>query len=393
MGRTSYKNLQLFQKIVGSQSLKNVMLVTTHWSSAEGKDMHSREQELKTSFWQSMIKHGSQVSRHEGTVDSARNIASKLVNKSPIMPKITDELVKQKLRFSQTEAGKMVNEDLKAFGADMKDEINVISDRLKDMTKQREQDALTAKNEREQLEKELRTALQEAAKRDEARMEMQALNKRLANERRERLKDIEDLKREKERYEKLLDDTAKRQKQLKGAVKTRPPPSDSPRKNIIESYQVQTSSGFSRFVGLICWAAEMLCKIINFLVAMDQKHSLGGDVVLGMVVQWIFWIFFSFLFFSEGPKTLSLFIVICHLVYRLLVASNLIGYSKGASEERERNEASAKEQKTVLAITSAAEMSALQYKEQELARERKKLENKTRKLAENLARIILATAQ
>ncbi|KAF2794115.1 hypothetical protein K505DRAFT_242837, partial [Melanomma pulvis-pyrius CBS 109.77] len=198
MGRTSYKNLQLFQKLVGSQSLKNVMLITTHWSSAEYKDTPSREKELKSSFWQAMIKQGSQVSRHEGTVNSARKIAGKLVNKSSIVPKITDELVRQKLRFGQTEAGKMVSEDLKAFGADTKDEISSINIRLEEMAKQREEDALKAKKEKEQLQHELRTALQEATKKDEARREMEALNNRLEDEKRERAKAIQELKKEKE---------------------------------------------------------------------------------------------------------------------------------------------------------------------------------------------------
>jgi hypothetical protein len=319
------------------------MLVTTHWSSAKEKDMYSREQELISSFWQLMIKHGSQISRHDGTADSARKIASKLVNKSPIVPKITDELVIQNLRFDETEAGKMVNEDLEAYGADVRDELNIINSQLKDMVKQREQDALTAKKEREQLEKQLRSALKEATKKNEAKTEMEALNKRLASERLERLSDIQDLRREKERYEKLLDDTTKRQKQLKDKLTTRPLSSDSFGKDFVGSYPVQTTFRFLRFVAILCWGAEMLYKIVSLLVIMSGHQSPGGDVIFGVVLQWTFWIFFSFLFFSDGPNLLSTFFVVCHVIYRLLVASNLLGfregYSTGVSNERQRNEA------------------------------------------------------
>ncbi|OAL53518.1 hypothetical protein IQ07DRAFT_584237 [Pyrenochaeta sp. DS3sAY3a] len=349
MGRTSYKNLQLFQKLVGSQGLKNVILATTHWPSVEDKDLHGREQELKTTFWQPMTEHGSQISRHEGTANSARNIASKLVNKPPIVPKITDELVKKKLRFKDTEAGKLVNEDLKAYGADLKDEISFKNNQLEDLTRRSERDSLIAKNEREQLERQLRSAFQEVAKRDEARMELEDLNKRLSNERRDRLKDMQDLKKEKERFEKLLDDTTMRQKQMTQTLKTQN-----------ASYKFQPSFefprfGFQRYLGIFCWGAEMLFKIINALVVMGGDQTLEGNVIFWLVVQWIFWAIFSFLFFSDGPKTVSVFIAVCHVIYRLLCASHVIGYNTGVSvgyqagesvghrrgllEERERNDA------------------------------------------------------
>lgn len=325
--------MQLFQKLVGSQSLKNVILVTTHWSSTENKDLHSREKELRTSFWKPMIKQGSQVFRHAGTVDSARAIASNLINKPPIVPQITDELVKQKLRFGDTEAFKLLNDDLKAYGADLKDEINIISNQLKDMTKQRAQDALAAKKEKEQLVKKLDSAFQEAAKREDASMELQALNKRLSIERSERLKDIQDLKKEKERYEKLLDDTAMHQKQLEQTL-TIP----------TAFYPVDAIFEFLRFVGMFSWGAETFYKIIAFCFIMNQHQNDGGDALFISLLQWIFWVPFSYLFFHNGPTTLSVFIAVCHLGYRLLITSHFLGYISGVSDEKENSKARAAEQ-------------------------------------------------
>lgn len=273
-----------------------------------------------------MTEHGSQISRHEGTANSARNIASKLVNKPPIVPKITDELVKKKLRFKETEAGKLVNEDLEAYGADLKDEISFKNNQLEDLTRRSERDSLIAKNERERLERQLRSAFLEVAKRDEARIELEELKKRLSNERRDRLKDMQDLKKEKERFEKLLDDTAIRQKQMTQTLKTQ-----NAADSVWTSFEF-SSLGFQRFLGIFCWGAEMLFKIVNALVVMGEDQSLGGDAIFWLVVQWTFWTIFSFLFFSDEPKTLSVFIAICHVIYRLIGASHVIGYNTGVSE-------------------------------------------------------------
>lgn len=173
------------------------MLVTTHWPSSENKkDTLSREKQLKSEFWKTMIKRGSRDFQHEGSVKSAQNIAEQLINSSPIVPKINDALVRWKLRFNQTEAGKMVSEDLKVFGAEMKDEINSINGCLEAITREKKEAELKAQKEKELLEKQLREALQEVAYKDATRKEMQALNEPLKDEQRERTKEIQALKTE-----------------------------------------------------------------------------------------------------------------------------------------------------------------------------------------------------
>lgn len=283
-----------------------------------------------------MIKHGSQVYQHKGTVDSAQVIASTLIDRPHMVPKITDELVRQKLSFSQTEAGKMVNEDLKVFGAEMKDEIKIINGQLKDMTKQRAKDALEAEKERAKLAKELHGALQEAARKDEAKKELQALAHRLAEERRERLKDMEELKKEKERVEQLLKDTARSQKQLKGSLKTKSTSSSSFEKHAMPSSPEGTASGFLRFLGFGFWLLETIASIGLLLYILDQ----GGPLQPVLLLWCVFWIYFSYLFFSMGPNTLTIFIVVSIFIFAVSFAMLGVGYSTGVSHERSSNTAS-----------------------------------------------------
>lgn len=340
-----------------------------------------------------MIKHGSQVFRHQGTVQSAQSIASTLIGKLPIVPKITDELVRQKLSFSQTEAGKMVNEDLKAFGAEMKDEIKVINSQLKDMTEQRVKDAKKAEEERVKLAEELHTALQEAAKKDEAKKELQALNKRLANERHERLKDMEDLQKDKERYEKLLQDAAQSQKQLREKLNARSNIFGFSGNNSIPPYPVRTILGFPRFIGFMFWAVETVLSTMH-AIAMIAEVDKGGSMNPVLVLWCIFWICFSYLFFSMGPNALTIFIVVCVFIARLCFGMAGAGFNTGVAHERSRSEASAREHSNNLAITSKAHREqeqalererrerklAREREEQEVARERRNIERRNRRL-------------
>lgn len=60
---TSRKNLDMFRRLCGSHAEKNVILVTTKWSIVDEEKGEMRQQELKSTFWQEMIAHGSQVAR------------------------------------------------------------------------------------------------------------------------------------------------------------------------------------------------------------------------------------------------------------------------------------------------------------------------------------------
>lgn len=154
----------MLQKLVGNKNLKNVILATTHWSHDSDPKTLVREKELKSSFWKDMISHGSRVSRHHGSKDSAEEIIESLLAKPRVVVKIVDELVKNKKSFDQTDAGKIVDEALLALRAEMAREVAYITQQLKDADQLRKDEAVRERNERDKLERDLR---------ESARMELE----------------------------------------------------------------------------------------------------------------------------------------------------------------------------------------------------------------------------
>jgi hypothetical protein len=307
--------------------LKNVILATTHWSSASEKGLDLRQKELKETFWADMIKHGSRVRSHDGTTTSARKITSDLVKKKTIVPKITDELVNKKLAFSQTEAGKMVNEDLEAYRKEHEDEMAHM------------------KREREQ---------------DKAKMEQ---------------------------YEKELKDIKKSQEEMKQKLEVRKVKSMPPLPSLppLPSFATSSHSRFSRWLGALCWFIISAIKILwGIAICKDGAHD---DVEsLWFPAHSLFWIVFSFLFWTHGPGTVYTFITVSYIVCGLLIQSNVIGFARGFTtgvvEERKRSE-----QYSSALVQANSEKSALQSQLQIEARSRERLEDRERKVARREARV------
>lgn len=70
MQGSAKKNLYMFKKLCGDNALKNVILGTTMWDKVSETEGTARELELISTpdFWGWMVKQGSRVSRHTGTV-------------------------------------------------------------------------------------------------------------------------------------------------------------------------------------------------------------------------------------------------------------------------------------------------------------------------------------
>ncbi|KAF2730643.1 hypothetical protein EJ04DRAFT_500188 [Polyplosphaeria fusca] len=370
MGKAKYKNLQLFQKLVGSSSLKNVVLATTHWSSASRKDMQPRENELQSTYWAEMIKHGSRVWRHDGTTLSAQKISGALITKRAMIPKITDELVNKKLSFGQTEAGKMVSEDLDSFGKDMKDDIAILNKRLQSMAKENADNAQKFKEEKERLQSDMMAG---------AKKNLDELKEQLARDKQARDEEIRSLKEESENYKKMLKDTENSQKRMRQRLKARKskPILHAP----LHMDTTRSYPSLSSIFSIIFWLAESICVII-WTVKVCTSSSPNDTAVFALVAQWmaVIWVPFCWLFWRQGPGIIYTFIVIIIVTsitfYRQLVQAYFLGFITGVSKERERHE----ERR---AVTNSYETKALEYKQQQVARDREKLERREKKV-ENL---------
>ena len=145
---TARKNLTLFKKLCGDEAVKHVVLATTKWNRLGSETIgRQREIELRDIFWKNMLRHGSSVSRFDGTQRSAQKIVRDiLINRSTdVTLRIQEELVDLKKYLPQTDAGKTLYDDLQRLHDRLKGELAQLrnidqADRDQDDTWQKEYD-------------------------------------------------------------------------------------------------------------------------------------------------------------------------------------------------------------------------------------------------------------
>lgn len=96
-----------------------MILATTMWAGLEGTNAGNeiglkREKELRMpQFWGSMVDRGSEIIRHGGTVESARSIISRLVDREvQVVLDIQVQLVDQSKTLDETSAGEYIQKEL-----------------------------------------------------------------------------------------------------------------------------------------------------------------------------------------------------------------------------------------------------------------------------------------
>ena len=118
MTSSALKNLDLFLRLCGEESLKNVVLVTTKWDKAT-ENARSHEEELVKDFWAGMIKLGSSrpkrlgkvVDPSSGIVDPRSDVIAPMLQFEPTFLQIQRELGKGK-GLIETAAGQYIDRDL-----------------------------------------------------------------------------------------------------------------------------------------------------------------------------------------------------------------------------------------------------------------------------------------
>ncbi|KAL4064039.1 P-loop containing nucleoside triphosphate hydrolase protein [Scleroderma citrinum] len=107
VGGTSQCNLQLFQKLCGDDSMKNVVIVTTMWDKGTTEERLQHEKELMSSnsLFKPLLDGGAVMRRHDRTHKSATNIIEYLTEKSPTTTRIFREHVQEGKALKDTAVG------------------------------------------------------------------------------------------------------------------------------------------------------------------------------------------------------------------------------------------------------------------------------------------------
>ena len=123
MTGSAMKNLDLFVRLCGNDSLRNVQLLTTKWDGSPGMAQPvEHEQELINKFWAPMINLGClfpkrlarSVDPSSNTVDPISDIVVPMLRFEPTTLQIQRELAEGS-QLSNTSAGKYVDQELLAI--------------------------------------------------------------------------------------------------------------------------------------------------------------------------------------------------------------------------------------------------------------------------------------
>lgn len=174
----SAKNIRIFKKLCGDNSLASVVLATTFWGMAKNDIEQSREAQLitRSDFWGHCVQKGSKVFRHDQGKDSAVNIIDYLVNiRRPVVLEIQREMVDQKMTLDQTGAGMEIQRDPAKAKAKYEEELAELRADMQELTSREAewQEKLAAA--KKEIEKELR-------KNEESRAQLQIDRERLKRE-------------------------------------------------------------------------------------------------------------------------------------------------------------------------------------------------------------------
>ncbi|KAF2728664.1 hypothetical protein EJ04DRAFT_538290 [Polyplosphaeria fusca] len=136
IGGTGARNIRMFKKLCGQESLGSVVLATTMWDFLPDPTKgHEREAELKREklLWKPMIDLGSEMMRQDNGRLSAMKIIEYLMNRSkPVVLEIQREMVDQKMQLGQTAAGAEVTSEAEKAKQYYDKKIAELEDQLKD---------------------------------------------------------------------------------------------------------------------------------------------------------------------------------------------------------------------------------------------------------------------
>ena len=126
------KNLRIFEGICGRHAFKNVVLTTTMWDDVDKETGATREAELKSIYWKSMIDCGSSTGRFKGTRDSAFHLIAPLRETNNRIPlSIQKDLVDCDIRLGETVAGQVLRLEIKRLAMRQQETIHQVREELK----------------------------------------------------------------------------------------------------------------------------------------------------------------------------------------------------------------------------------------------------------------------
>ena len=163
------RNFNLFRKLCGESTLKNVILVTNMWEVDPQDINEARERELSSKFFKLTLDKGAQMVRHHDTTESAHEIIRRIVDNRPVVLQIQRELVDEHKDISDTAAGETISQELK-------DQIKRHQTELKELREEMAEALMEKDGEVRQELEEAKRNLEEKVEKAKRGLEAMAMN-------------------------------------------------------------------------------------------------------------------------------------------------------------------------------------------------------------------------
>jgi len=148
VGVVSLRNVRMFRKLCGDDTLKNIVVVTSWWDDVQEKDRESmgkREKDLMETpgqFFEPLITAGGRFLRHDNTAESSRRIMEVFLKNHPIplQTQLDGKAFKEIVADSEPEKRSSETKNLEGEVEALKKELEAERTKMqKEMTKWEEQ--------------------------------------------------------------------------------------------------------------------------------------------------------------------------------------------------------------------------------------------------------------
>ncbi|KAM7207880.1 P-loop containing nucleoside triphosphate hydrolase protein [Naviculisporaceae sp. PSN 640] len=136
--KSTIKNLNLFNKLTGNDSMTNVVIVTSKWDVLDNNPHEiQRAVERERRFcevhglWKKMLEDGAKVMRHSCTRQSAREIVKTILSLLPTVL-LVQKQVHDGAAVIDTDVGRYVNEEYLRMQAEHKNEMDEMREEMKE---------------------------------------------------------------------------------------------------------------------------------------------------------------------------------------------------------------------------------------------------------------------
>ncbi|KAF8164269.1 P-loop containing nucleoside triphosphate hydrolase protein, partial [Mycena galopus ATCC 62051] len=154
-GGQSMRNLRMFKELCGTDSYRNVVVLTTFWDEVNETKGATREAQLKSKFFKALVDGGARFMRHDRTIESARAVLEHVHTLVPTNVGIVNEIRVEGKTLEDTAAGSVRREEVERIITKHKEEVAELQAQMSAAQKSNLQAIQGLQDERAEMQKQL----------------------------------------------------------------------------------------------------------------------------------------------------------------------------------------------------------------------------------------------